>query len=648
MAGNSVEKYQLRHAKDPKVPEPPYRPLRAYAYDPSIGANLGTFDVNEAVLKVRWEQDLQPGPIGEYIEVIDVDPASECCYAPVDLNDPHILTQSGLTPSEANPQFHQQMAYAVAMKTVEHFERALGRRAQWAPRRPPNQLASEYVQRLRIYPHALRARNAYYSPERTALLLGYFTASTSNPGSSLPGGVVFTAVSHDIIAHETTHALLHGLHLRSVEQTNPDVFAFHEAFADIVAVFQHFTLPEALTQQIAATRGDLEKRNLLGQLGMQFGEATGRFGALRDYVGRMVTTKDAADPSAENKESWVRAKTSRKDYENATEAHDRGAILVAAVYDAFLQIYTLRKADLLRLATGGTGVLAPGNIPVDLVNRLAREASKVAGHFLNMCIRALDYCPPVDLTFGEYLRAIITADVDLVKDDKYGYRTAIVGAFRDRGIYPRDVKHLAPDSLVWEPPPLPIDPGKLRAIMIRMSVEREDEPKKKKRARERSERRLAYDRSKDNAKMFWYWLMDPKQVKDDEVSNLGVTRIQEIQNTTIDGVPGELRKIEVHSVRPARRVGPDGEIRADIVIEITQTFRPEKKPNMRIRGGCTLLIDRSTFEIRYLIRKKLRISEDVKNKIESGGNANFGLTANYFDEKERTAEPFALMHRVFE
>jgi hypothetical protein len=647
MAANSVEKYQLLHAKNPKVPEPPYRPLRAYAYDPSLAANLETFDVNEAVLKVRWEPDLQPGPIGEYIEVIDVDPASECCYAPVDLNDPHILTQSGLTPSEANPQFHQQMAYAVAMKTVEHFEHALGRSAQWAPRRPPNQLESQYVQRLRIYPHALRARNAYYSPERTALLLGYFTASKSNPGSSLPGGVVFTAVSHDIIAHETTHALLHGLHLRSVEQTNPDVFAFHEAFADIVAVFQHFTLPEALTQQIKLTYGDLEKRNLLGQLGMQFGEATGRFGALRDYVGRMVTTKDAADPSAENKESWVRAKTSRKDYENATEAHDRGAILVAAVYDAFLQIYTLRKADLLRLATRGTGVLPPGDIPVDLVNRLAREASKVAGHFLNMCIRALDYCPPVDLTFGEYLRAIITADVDLVKDDKYGYRTAIVGAFRDRGIYPRDVKHLAPDSLVWEPPPLPIDPGKLRAIMIRMSVEREEEPKKKKGAR-RSERRLAYDRSKDNAKMFWYWLMDPKQVRDDEVSNLGVTRIQEIQDTTIDGVKGELRKIEVHSVRPARRVGPDGEIRADIVIEITQTFRPEKKPNMRIRGGCTLLIDRSTFNIRYLIRKKLRISEDVRKKIESGGNANFGLAANYFDEKERTAEPFALMHRVFE
>ena len=155
----------------------------------------------------------------------------------------HILTRSGLTPSEASPQFHQQMAYAVAMKTIDHFERALGRVALWAPREiqraTDKEATTEYVQRLRIYPHALRAKNAYYSPEHKALLLGYFTASDSAAEGLMPGSVVFTAVSHDIVAHETTHALLDGLHRRFREATNPDVFAFHEAFADIVALFQH-------------------------------------------------------------------------------------------------------------------------------------------------------------------------------------------------------------------------------------------------------------------------------------------------------------------------------------------------------------------------------------------------------------------------
>ena len=50
--------------------------MRVYAYDPSLGADLATIDINEATLDVRWEDDLKPGPVGEYVEVIDVDPAS--------------------------------------------------------------------------------------------------------------------------------------------------------------------------------------------------------------------------------------------------------------------------------------------------------------------------------------------------------------------------------------------------------------------------------------------------------------------------------------------------------------------------------------------------------------------------------------------
>ena len=46
----------------------------------------------------------------------------------------------------------------------------------------------------------------------------------------------------------------------------------------------------------------------------------------------------------------------------------------------------------------------------DLVNRLAETATKTATHFLNICIRSLDYCPPVDILFGDFLRAMVTAD----------------------------------------------------------------------------------------------------------------------------------------------------------------------------------------------------------------------------------------------
>jgi hypothetical protein len=75
-----------------------------------------------------------------------------------------------------------------------------------------------------------------------------------------------------------------------------------------------------------------------------------------------------------------------------------------------------------------------------------------------MCIRALDYLPPVDVTFFEYLRALITADFDLVGDDRYNYRVAFVEAFRRRGIYPPNLeastadmpRTLSVDTLRWQ------------------------------------------------------------------------------------------------------------------------------------------------------------------------------------------------------
>ena len=298
------------------------------------------------------------------------------------------------------------MVYAVAMTTIGHFEKALGRAALWAERQKDEQgnyikqWSASYVQRLRIYPHALREANAYYSPEKKALLFGYFPASVTDPGLNMPGGMIFTCLSHDIIAHETTHALLDGLHVRFAERSNPDVLALHEAFADIVALLQHFSNKEVLHHQIAYTRGDLASQNMLAKLAQQFGQALGLHSALRDALGE-------GDPRTDQ---WKPKKPDPEALKQTLQPHSRGAILVAAVFDAFLGVYKSRVADLLRIATEGTGVLPSGAIHPDLVNRMAHEAATTAGHILKMCIRALDYVPPVDITFGDYLRPGAGAD----------------------------------------------------------------------------------------------------------------------------------------------------------------------------------------------------------------------------------------------
>lgn len=619
-----VDADRLKLAMDPPMPRPLVRKLRVFAFDPLLGYNPDFQHLNETTLDVVWEK-LQPGPIGEYLEVLDVDPSTGCCYAPVDLDHPSALSQAGLQPSESNPRFHQQMTYAVAMKTIEYFERALGRVALWAPRFVKYMLDGEtkieknYVARLRVYPHALREANSFYSPEKKALLLGYFPAPKAAAGENLPGGIVFCALSHDIIAHETTHALLDGLHRYFGEPTNPDVLAFHEAFADIVALFQHFSLPEALSDQIARTQGDLSKQSMLGELALQFGQGIGQYGALRSAIGKF-----------DENNKWVPATPSTDDYNNATEAHARGAVLVAAVFDAFLNIYRRRSEDLIRLATGGTGILPQGAIPHDLVNRLAQEAAKTARHVLNICIRALDYCPPVDLNFGEYLRALITADRDLVPNDKWAYRPAFIQGFRKRGIFPENVRNLSSESLAWECPETDFSiEGMLNKLQLSWDLH--------------AERGKAFTISRQNGRAVHAFFMGDG-ITDADTDALGFFRTED-KSFAVNGSPGTLRGFEVPSVRPVRRVGPDGEQCTDLVIEITQSWLPDAGGG-KFRGGCTLIIDLEKRAIRYVVRKRVGIAWRIA--AQQGFQmkmAEENLGFNYFSDSIMKGEPFAMLHR---
>ena len=78
-----------RYLEPASVQEPVGRRLRILAFDPSLATRIATASVNEITVAIPWEE-LEPGPIGEYIEVIDNDPASGVFYYPVDLDHPHL------------------------------------------------------------------------------------------------------------------------------------------------------------------------------------------------------------------------------------------------------------------------------------------------------------------------------------------------------------------------------------------------------------------------------------------------------------------------------------------------------------------------------------------------------------------------------
>jgi len=599
---------------------PVYRYLRGYCLDPGFSTRLDTAGINEVVYRIPFES-LEPGPIGEYIEVIDFDPASDCWYEPVDFGEETVASQHGLAPSEGNPQFHQQFVYTVAMKTIRHFERALGRKIVWNPRvmRPKDKKAAgkdvrwprQFVPRLRIHPHAMRVANAYYDSDRVAILFGYFAAADQSFGANYPGGLVFTCLSPDIVAHEMTHAILDSLHPRYMEDTNEDIAAFHEGFADIVALLQRFTFRELVEQQLYTTSGRMDRYSVFGELATQFGEALqGNRGALRSMIGQWKDKK------------WVPLDATPEAYATQFEAHDRGAILVATVFDAFQRIYGHRTRDLLRIATQGTGVLPEGSISQDLVHRLAGEASEIAEHLLHVCMRALDYCPPFDVGFGDYLRALITADLDIAPEDENGYRVALIEAFRARGIFPDRVNTLSIESLRWNEPELT---PKQKATFVWLArelkndirelvdtVSREELYARSMTAQQRLHGLLNDERGEFGPAEWELFLnklgMTSRPVK--ELFRRDSSKVRFLK----DGRPDDTftPRIEVHTIRPAFRAGREGRQIEQVLITLTQRVTVDigedgVRKMMWFRGGCSLILSLGSLNtVEYVIQKNIR------------------------------------------
>jgi hypothetical protein len=412
----------MRESPDQRQPE--FRRLRIYAIDPMVSRA----PEHQATVQIRFEQlearggdpsnNIDPVSfVGGRVEVVDVDAAATTpvWFKPVDLDDANIAMQHGLEPSESDPQFHQQMVYAVAMRTLEQFDRALGRRIYFSGRR-----------RLRLVPHAFRGGNAFYHPRMRAVLFGYFRASKDAPGDNLPGQLIFTCLSHDIVAHEVTHAIVDRLRPSFNVATNPHVRAFHEGFADIVAMFQRLSYRDLVQRALQDAQGDLRKSKSLHNIAAQFGEGLGSGKALRTALDSKTKIQDVR------------------------EEHALGAVLVAAIFEGFHTTYERRTADLIRIATGGTGVRPRGALHPDLIARLSGECVRTAQSVLTMCIRAFDYLPPADVTFGAFLRALVTADWELNPLDEVGLRAAIIEACRLRGIFAVEAGSLAVNALLLD------------------------------------------------------------------------------------------------------------------------------------------------------------------------------------------------------
>ena len=200
----------MRNPRRPSHSLPNARTLTVIAQDPAVKVG-GSILTTELTIPA---EELLPGPCGYRVNVIDYDSSTDTLYRPAvfeqlpggHIEDPFApgarTKRSGRRPRGydrrllTDPRFHAQNVYAIVMRTLAQFEFALGRRVAWG---------SDGHQ-IHVAPHAFADANAFYSRDDRAIFFGYFTGAGGKP--------VYTCLSHDVVAHESAHAILDGLRRR--------------------------------------------------------------------------------------------------------------------------------------------------------------------------------------------------------------------------------------------------------------------------------------------------------------------------------------------------------------------------------------------------------------------------------------------------
>ncbi len=514
---------------------PRTRSFRIIAQDPSVlNPNCSGQQPLTAQVDVPVEC-VSEGPWGHRVQVIDYDCSQAVWRSPPILEHCNGYVKDRFATSAPEKlvgdfDFHAQNVYAIVMRTLARFEQALGRHVSW--------FGGSH--QIKVVPHAFRTLNAFYARDIEALLFGYGRSSSS-------GDWVYTCLSHDVIVHETTHALLDSLHERYIDPSSPDQAAFHEGFSDIVALLSVFALRDVvevlLSEQSETLKGKddltgwLKKSALLGlaeQMGAEIQRARGA--ALRRSV--------ALDPSPayylESRKLATKPQSTPNPYAEFILAHRRGEILVAAMMNAFVEAWSARLQK-----NWSASEPASSTIPQGVIPHWAEEGADAADYLLTMAIRALDYMPPLHIEFTDYLNALITADRELHSDDtRFGFREHLLNSFSAYGIepirgspVPNGTKESSKQAVGWAPI------GKIA---------------------------LSYERTH----------FEPLTRDPDEVFRLVW------ENRKVLGLDGELDKwsyLKVLSVCPCVRIAPDGFVLRETMAQFYQVIRLTAK-ELRERG----------------------------------------------------------------
>jgi hypothetical protein len=320
-------------------------------------------------VEVKVNAPVLAGPVGPDLAVFDYNRERDRVLAPA------IPRRDGSFPTYEvdDPRFHQLNAYAIAARAIDLAESELGRLLGWGFE----------ANRLIVLPHAGYLANAFYDEDSHSLQFYSFRQGD--------GTVYHTSLVHDIVAHETGHALLDAVRDRYTEGNHPHTAALHEAIGDLAAVFAAFSHAVVREWFLASAGSDLRGPNEVASIAEEFEASSAGRLALRDLAVRR--------PPAF--------------YRTALDPHILSLQLSAAVWEALVRMYGLNRER---------------SMDPEPAFRLARTALQ------RMVVRALDYLPPADATFDEFALAMLRADRFANPADGIGYRPAVAAALAEAGI----------------------------------------------------------------------------------------------------------------------------------------------------------------------------------------------------------------------
>jgi len=398
------------------------RTLSVIAQDPGVRDAQGRILMSQVQVP---HESLDPGPIGYRVQVVDYDATKGRFHGahrlPPDREAEPEAWAMGLPEIVDDYRFHAQNVYALVMKTLARFERALGRRVGWSFR----------THQLKVAPHGMMDANAFYTPNEEGLVFGYFAGRKGQP--------VYTCLSHDVVVHETSHALLDAMRQRYMDPSSPDQAAFHEGFSDVIALLSVFSQKE-LVQELLR-RGRKNRKGIpadmihVTDVGVVALKESALFG-LAEQMGQEV---EGVRGGALRRSATLPADPSLRLRAEFLEPHRRGELLVACVLHAFVNAWAARIEGLARHG-GQTYSLA----------RVAEEGSDIADVLVTMWIRGLDYMPPVHIEFADALVGVLTADIEARPDDsRFNLRQHLHITFASFGF----VRAAKTESLLWAAPP---------------------------------------------------------------------------------------------------------------------------------------------------------------------------------------------------